>query len=360
MKPFSKIVKKIHLYLGLSCGVIAAISGITGSMYVWQPEISAALNPKLLKVDSIESNSEESLLKTSLALYEKHKDSIAKIFLPYREQQTISIAYTNGNTLYYHPANGKILGQKSTSISFFENLLKIHRTLGIPKFGKYITGGSTVLFFLFLLTTGIILWWKKYKWNFKKGVKIKWKKNKKRWNYDVHKSFGVIFFLPLLLMAFSGAYFTYVSYYKGGLKLVDGLDDNTKPEKMIKKEAILDIHHLMEKPDSQYALRAIYFPKNLKEVYQFRYIKNRFILPGLRKTKELKLDQKSKVIHSTSFENDPLSEKIAAQMYPIHIGEITGLPGRVLVFISGFIPIILFVTGLRFYYFRKYKKRNAR
>lgn len=329
-------------------------------MYVWQPEISAALNPKLLKVDSIKTITEETLLKTSLVLYEKHKDTVAKIFLPYREQQTISIVYTNGKTLYYHPENGSVLGRKSISISFFENLLKIHRTLGIPKIGKYVVGGSTVLFFLFLLTSGLILWWKKYKWNFQKGVEIKWKKNKKRWNYDIHKSLGFIFFLPLLLMAFSGAYFTYVSYYKEGLKLVDCLDENTKPEKVIKKGAILDIHHLLEKPDEQYSLRAIYFPKKPKEVYQFRYIKDRFIVPGMRKTKELKLDQNSKVINSTSFENDPLSEKIAAQMYPIHIGEITGLLGRVLVFISGFIPIILFITGLRFYYFRISKKRNNR
>jgi uncharacterized iron-regulated membrane protein len=360
LKPFSKIVKKIHLYLGLSCGILASISGLTGSMYVWQPELSAALNPKLLTVDSIKTISEETLIETSLALYEKHKDTVSKIYLPYREQQTISIAYTNGKTLYYHPENGMVLGQKSASISFFEDLLNIHRTLGIPEIGKYVVGGSAILFFLFLLTSGLFLWWKKYKFNLNKGVKIKRKRNKKRFNYDVHKTLGILFLLPLHLMAFSGAYFTYANYYKKGLKLMDVFNENTKPEKMIKTGSILDIHHLLEKPDKQYSLRAIYFPKNPNEIYQFRYIKDRFIVPGLRKTKELKLDQNRKVINSTSFEKDPLSEKIASQMYPIHIGEITGLLGRILVFISGFIPIILFITGLRFYYFRIPKKSNNR
>ncbi len=357
LMPFSKIVKKIHLYLGLSCGILVSISGVTGSMYVWQPEITAALNPKLLKVDAINTISEENLLKTSLALYEKHKDTVAKIFLPYREQQTISVDYTNGKTLYYHPENGIVLGQKSASISFFEDLLKIHRTLGIPEIGKYIVGGSTLLFFLFLLTSGIFLWWKRYKLNFKKGVKIKWKRNKKRLNYDIHKSLGIIFFFPLLIVAFSGAYFTYVTYYKTVFNIVDAVSSNAQTEKNISVD-ITAVKQLLENPDKVYWLRAIYFPKDPNDVYQFRYIKNRFITPGLRKTKELKISQNGKVIKSTDFEGDPLSEQIAAQMYPIHIGEIAGLLGRILVFISGFIPMILFITGLRFYYFNKLKVDN--
>ncbi len=325
-------------------------------MYIWQPEITAALNPKLLQVDSINQISEETLLKTSLALYENQKDTITKIFLPYREQQTISIVYNSGKTLYYHPENGMLLGQKSASILFFEDLLNIHRTLGIPKVGKYIMGGSALLFFFFLLTSGLFLWWKKYKSNFKKGIKIKWKRNRKRFNYDLHKTLGFLFFLPLLVMAFSGGYFTFNTYYKDVFKLADGFTENDKSEKKIKLNPTLNIQHLLKNPDKQYSLRAIYFPKGANEKYQFRYIKNRFIVPGLRKTKELKIDQNAKVINVASFNNDPVSEQIAAQMYPIHIGEIAGVLGRVLVFISGFIPLILFITGLRFYYFRTVKK----
>lgn len=322
-------------------------------MYVWQPEITAALNPKLLQVDSINNISEETLLKTTLALYESQKDTVAKIFLPYREQQTIFIVYNNGESLYYHPKNGMVLGKKSASISFFEDLLNIHRTLGIPKVGKYIVGGSAILFFFFLLTSGLFLWWKKYKLNFKKGIKIKWQRNRKRFNYDVHKTLGILFFLPLLIMAFSGGYFTYNTYYKEGFKLADGYTVNNKSEKKMEVGTTLDIQRLLENPDKKYSLRAIYFPKDPNETYQFRYIKDLFIVPGLRKTKELKLNQNGRVINATSFDSDPISEKIAAQMYPIHIGEIAGVLSRILVFISGIVPIILFSTGLRYYYFRK-------
>ncbi|AVR47298.1 PepSY domain-containing protein [Christiangramia fulva] len=349
-----KIARKIHLYLGLTCGLIASISGLTGALYVWQPEIMAALNPQLLNVDSFNDISEEKLLKTSQTLYKTHQDSIGKIFLPYREQQSISIIFRDGKTFYYHPRTGELLGEKSASILFFEDLLRIHRSLGIPKIGKYIVGGSAILFFLFLLSSGFFLWWKKYNLNFKKGIKIKWKRNKKRFNYDVHKSLGFFFFIPLLIIAFSGAYFTYNTYYKKGLKVLDSFQ-NISLDKKITQENTLDIHQLLENPNKRYSLRAIYFPEASNPAYQFRYIQNRFIVPGLRKTRELKLNEMGKVLSSTSFYSDPLSEQIALQFYPVHIGEIVGLPGRILVFISGFIPVILFITGLRFYFWRERK-----
>lgn len=354
-----KIARKIHLFLGLTCGIIASISGLTGSLYVWQPEIVAALNPQLLKVDSFNHISEAKLLKTSRTLYKTHKDSVGKIFLPYREQQSISVIYRTGKTLYYHPGTGELLGEKSVSILFFENLLKIHRSLGISGIGKYIVGGSAILFFLFLLTSGFFLWWKKYKLNFKKGIKIKWRRNKKRFNYDVHKSLGFLFFTPLLIIAFSGAYFTFNIYYKKGLKLMDSFQ-NVSSDKKIREGDTLDIHKVLENPDKKYSLRAIYFPEASNAAYQFRYIEDRFIVPGLRKTRELKLNEKGKVLSFTSFYSDPLSEQIASQFYPLHIGEIAGLSGRILVFISGFIPVILFITGLRFYFWRSINKKHLK
>ncbi|MBJ7880624.1 PepSY-associated TM helix domain-containing protein [Gelidibacter salicanalis] len=360
MKPLSKIVKKIHLYLGLSCGILVSISGLTGAMYVWQPELAAALNPKLLQVESIGMVSEETLLKTAFALYEKHQDSVVKLFLPYREQQTISVVYTNGRTLYYHPENGMVLGQKSASISFFENLLNIHRTLGVPKVGKYIVGGSAVLFSLFLLTSGLFLWWKKYRSNFGKGVKIKWKRNKKKLNYDIHKTLGILFLVPLTFMAFSGGYFTYNTYYKKGFTVMDGFAANSKLDTLLQENDHFSVKTLLNNPDENYALRAIYFPENSTGTYQFRYIKERKVVPGLRKTKELKLGNNGVISSTTSFESDLLSAQIVAQMYPIHTGEITGLLGRILVFISGFVPVILFITGFRYYYFRTYKKNNGK
>ncbi|WP_262510064.1 PepSY-associated TM helix domain-containing protein [Confluentibacter sediminis] len=147
MLSFNKIIRKIHLWIGLTCGLIVSFSGITGSLYVWQPEITAVLNPRLLKIENVENNKDATILKSAVSLMEAHKDSINKIFLPYREQQTIAIQFKNGKTNYYHPITHESLGEKSVSILFFDSLLNLHRTLGIPKIGKYILGTSASYYF---------------------------------------------------------------------------------------------------------------------------------------------------------------------------------------------------------------------
>ena len=307
------------------------------------------LNPELLKIDQNNLLDGTRLYTTANNLLQQHGDSIAKINLPYREQQTISLEYKNGETHYYHPISGFFLGKKSSSIEFFENLLNFHRTLGIPKIGKYITGSSTLLFFLLLLSSGAYLWWKTYRTNLIRGFKIKWTAKKKKLNYDLHKAIGASFFAPLMAIAFTGAYFTYNTYYKTALSI---FNDSAKPKSVqneLKIGSPISHKEYLLNPDKDYDLRTVILPKNKQEGYHFRYIQDRFLMEGLRKTKELKIDQKGSITSLTDFQTDPNSNRIAAQFYPVHIGEIGGLWGRILVFISGLIPITLFITGLKLY-----------
>ncbi len=349
MIVFNRFIRNLHLWLGLSCGLIASISGLTGSLYIWQPELSAMLNPELLTIEPFKPFDENSLYKTAYKLVEQHRDSLDKINLPYREQQTISLIFKNGETHYYHPYSADFLGEKSASIEFFEDLLNFHRTLGIPKIGKYITGSSTLLFFLLLLGSGVYLWWKTYSSNLIKGFKIKWTAKKKKLNYDLHKVIGVSFFIPLMVIAFTGAYFTYGIYYRTALSLFDGSEKNTLDQQVQTNGHANPYHDYFLNPDKDYDLRAVILPKNKEDDYHFRYIKARFLTTGLRKTKELKLGAEGTITSLTDFKTDPNSNRIAAQFYPIHIGEIAGIWGRVLVFISGLIPVILYITGLRLY-----------
>ncbi|WP_367753777.1 PepSY-associated TM helix domain-containing protein [Flavobacterium sp. WC2430] len=349
------IVRKIHLWVGITCGLVASISGISGAMYVWQPEISAALNPELLKMKNIDSLEDAVFLKTASSLTTTHSDSISKMFLPHREQQTISIEFKNGKTNYYNSENRQFLGEKSASIVFFEDLLKFHRTLLFPKIGKYVTGTSTIIFLLLILVSGIYIWYKTYSTTLKNGFKIKWNSKKKKFNFDLHKVLGVSFFIPLLTIAFTGAYFTYNSYYKKALSVLDSkviLKQETQNNNPSSFAAILS------DSDKSYALRAIYYPKDVNDNYRFRYIENRFKTQGFRKTKELAVSTNLKTVSLTDYRNDATSNRVASQFYPVHIGEIAGIFGRILVFIAGFIPITLYITGFRIYLSKKRRKRK--
>ena len=57
---------------------------------------------------------------------------------------------------------------------------------------------------------------------------------------------------------------------------------------------------------------------------------------------------------------DKAGDKILNWLHPLHNGEVFGLTGRIIVFISGFVPLILFVTGLlRWQQKRRAKQRTA-
>lgn len=337
--------------MGLISGLVATVSGLSGSLYVWQPEITAALNPKILKTDH--ESGETTIHSSAWFLHETYGDSLAYMTLPYREQQTIQVALNNGEFLYFHPQTRELLGKKTFSIVFFEGLLHFHRTLFIPRYGKYVMGGSTVLFFTLLLTSGVYLWWKRHKSKLKKGFFISLKKNSRFLNYDLHKVFGIVFLIPLLIMAFTGSYFTFIPMYKSLFSLVDNpIHASEITGELIR--ASVDPDSILRVPTGDgYKLRAVYFPQDQQDNYRFRYIRERGIGSGLRKTKELIIDQNHKVKFYSGYDKSIRSEKIAAQVYPIHIGEIIGTWGRFLVFITGFIPALLFITGYRMYRHRK-------
>jgi len=354
----NKTIQKIHLWLGLTCGLITSFSGLTGSLYVWQPEISALLNPNLLKVEDIGNLEERTILESAASLLAIHGDSINSMFLPYREQETISVQFNNAKTTYYHPKTLAFLGRKSASILFFENLLVLHRTLGIPTYGKYIVGTNAILFFLFLLTSGIYIWKTSYRNNLKEGFTIKWKGKRKKINFDLHKAFGAYFMIPLLIMALSGSYFTYNSYYKSALSLFDGKRDSTGMDiqrPFMRWDSLRLEDHLLSGSET-YALRAIHFPKEASDHYRLRYIKERFITSELRRTKEVELDATGRVWVVSDFRTDPNSNRMATQFYPIHIGEMAGTVGRLLVFVSGMVPLLLFFTGLNIYRNKRRKR----
>lgn len=349
MKRTHHIAKKIHLWIGLVSGLITSISGLSGALYLWQPELSAALNPSILKVANQQFFSEPTIHRTAYSLYETYRDSIDHLTLPFREQQTIQIAFKNGTSLFFHPQTKELLGEKTFSIRFFEGLLNFHRTLLIPHYGKYLMGGSTVLFFTLLLSSGLYLWWKRYHSNWKKGVSLSLRKSK-IFNYDWHKALGIVFFIPLLTIAITGAYFTFLPAYKSVFKLMDVPITKTQALTALQTPTEMFPEDLLRAPQMDgYKLRAVYFPKDSLSNYRFRYIHDREISAGLRKTKEIGIDPHHQVTLLSEYHQSTRSEKISAQMYPVHIGEIFGTLGRILVFISGLIPVILLITGYRIY-----------
>ncbi|WP_233885835.1 PepSY-associated TM helix domain-containing protein [Tenacibaculum piscium] len=355
MKPY-KIIKTLHLWLGLTVGAIVSFSGITGALYVWQPEISSYLTAKELHIDTFDKTkiSYQKNIQTVAKLTEIHGDSIKKIQLPYRKNNYIILTFLNGTTSYYHPEKGVYLGTNLKTNSFFKTLLQLHRNLCFKPYGSYIIGVSSLIFFFLILISGFLLWHRSYKRRWKKGFTINWYSSKKKFNYNLHKVAGIYFIIPLITLSFSGAYFTFYKEYRTLLSVLPAykIAENSS----IHKTNIGDFFDIEKQtkrlfPDDK--LWSIYYPSKKKEQYRFRFINTLKIESGLRKSTDIFTDKNLTIVKINSFYKNPLSLRITAQMYPIHIGESFGVFHRILVFITGFIPLILYITGIRFYLYKK-------
>jgi len=347
------IIQKIHLWLGLVSGLIVSVTGLSGSLYLWQPELSALFNPELLIIREHEPVSEEVIHRTAFGLYQKNGDSLRHIGLPYREQQSISLTYTNGTTAFFHPVTGALLGTKSPSMQFFEGLLRFHRTLLIPGFGRYIVGGNALIFVAFILTSGFWLWWKRYRGRLRKGLTLKSRLRKMAFNYDLHKILGIYFLMPLMILGISGCYFTLIHLAKPAHPPAEKNRTAARDYSPAVKTHPTVAEWIGTPSNDGYQLRAIYLPQSPTGHFRFRYIGERTMGPGLRKTREVEISRANEIRIISDFHKKSASGKIGDQMYPVHTGEIMGLTGRILVFVTGFIPLILWITGFRLYRLRK-------
>lgn len=65
------------------------------------------------------------------------------------------------------------------------------------------------------------------------------------------------------------------------------------------------------------------------------------------------------VLTSYNANHGGAGQQLADLKYPLHIGTALGLPGRVIILVTGLVPTVLFVTGV-YTWWRKRQKRSAR
>ncbi len=221
---FKKITAWLHLYLGLISGIIVCVECITGACLIFEQDIKAFYYTE--SIPKIPERKDTEILKPSV--FSAKMKSLAPGY-PMHE-----IAYSKGKavvvevekdekekTFYFDPYQGTLLprgdhGQDKKVKDFFSFALDGHVHLWLPdKVGGSITNYGTISF-VFLLISGIVLWWPRNKAGLHQRLSFKWK-NSTRWkrkNYDLHNILGFYFMIFLLLLALTGLRL-------GGIRWVD-------------------------------------------------------------------------------------------------------------------------------------------
>ncbi|MBB5638558.1 putative iron-regulated membrane protein [Pedobacter cryoconitis] len=374
-----KINAWLHLWLGIGSGLIVFIVSITGCIYVFEKEIRSLYQPWQF----VQPQEKSFLLPTQLI--NSAKPQLGKLkptsinYGQKSEAATVnSVNRKKGTSLvvYLNPYTAEILHiekkSKKSNSDFFRFILNGHRTLWMGKTGSKIIGIG-VLIFVFLLISGIILWWPK-KWIKSirdKSFKIKWDANFKRVNYDLHKVAGFYVFLILLLISLTGLVYSYKWYSKslywvtsGGKSLQaqpKALSDTTGNHKF-QPENIDKIYSKLATTDQASGM-FITLPSKASDALGFIvYLK----AGAIYKADRYAFDQYTlKPITGNSpllgkYKDASVADKIRRMNYDLHVGAVMGLPTKIIAFLASLISASLPITGFIVWYGKKFKKKKGK
>lgn len=371
MKP-RKMIRYIHLVLGLSSGLIVFIVAITGCLYAFKEEIQG-LNQSYRYV---EEQAGDFLLPSEV-------QPIAEKIFPGRPVHSVGYGARNeaAEIVYYeiepefysgayiNPYTGEVLKVIDFTKGFFPFVLDGHFYLWLPpQIGQPVVATATLIFVV-LLITGMILWWPK-KANVKQRFSIKWSARWRRKNFDLHSVLGfytswVVIVLALTGLVWGFQWFAKTVYYTAGgekeLLYQEPLSDTTRMATASDSENNLDL--LWKKMKTKYPeapLIEVHYPHsesaslyiNIKHD-EMTYWRSDYLFFDQYTLQEVEPDH----IYG-KFENASVADKLMRMNYDIHIGAIFGLAGKVLAFFASLLTASLPVTGFMIWWGRKNKKKR--
>jgi uncharacterized iron-regulated membrane protein len=352
---FKKTMLFIHRWLGFITGLVVFIVSITGCIFCFQDEIQDAIHPYRTVAVQNKPYVTPSVLKSiALAKYPGATATYIYYYGKGRPAAVLADVKKQGLTdIYLNPYTGKILHTENLTQNFFTVVEYIHLYLLLPaNVGKQVVGISVIIFVI-LMITGIVLWWPKRKTDYKRSLTIKWKGRWRRVNYDLHNVLGFYATSVALILAITGLSITYEWAEKGIYKTVNlgssyaseqQYPQSDSSKKLLVNQPVIDRAFLMvqkqsataqmfliaDNEDKQETINITAYAKSLHYGQSDFYFFDRFsgkllkYLPNSKKSAGMKINDLN---------------------YDIHVGQALGLTGKIIAFLVSLICASLPVTG---------------
>lgn len=362
MKSF---LRSIHLFLALASGLFIMTACLTGSVLVFEQELQHALYPQRYYAKA-EKEMQLPIGSILDALHNSHPDikvASVKIYTDPTRNLEMSVTQENGQgriagkkaegtkmTAFVDPYSGAMVELYVYGESFFYTVMSLHRWLLADDIGKLIMGIS-MLFFLGIMVTGVVIWWPKTMALLKQRTSIKWKAGWKRVSYDLHHALGIYSVMFLFIFAFTSLVWSFQWFNDGIYTLTNSSKDPIKPP----PSELINEHVVPISEDNIMAdiydrvPNAVFYsiapPKDSVGVYAVTVLKRGAAHENA--TDQHYYDQYSGAYLSTvQFGDRPLGQRIRATVKPIHTSSIWGLPSKILGWIVCLFGATFPITGV--------------
>jgi len=359
---------RLHLWLGLSIGLLFALLGLTGSALVFYPQIDEFFNPQLSVETGCQHHSLDGIYQ---ALREAHPERSSgwRLELPSAQQSVLTARYMapaetadetfapllvsiNPCTLEQTP---RFWGQTLMTWIYqlhFELLQDLNGRLLLAIVG---------LLVMVSIIGGVYLWWPS-RWS-KWPQALRWRKSQHpmRNNLQLH-NLAALYSLPVLTgLVLTGVILEQPDWFRpitaNILPTTTGPDLSVlQSEKHTKNQAhtpisleqVLQISQ-QSFPDGD--VRWLYVPADTGGIVMVRIFNDDFLHGEASyrfANNKLWIDRSSgSVVAQRRIRDATAGDLFWQWLHPLHNGEAFGLIGKILVFISGLIPALLVWTGVR-------------
>lgn len=417
-----KLFNDIHLWLGLGSGLIVIAVCFSGTVYVFNTELTEKAAPHLYKVQTVASKERipvDSLLEK---VKQEADGSITGVTIHAELNRTYQFNVKKageegprgGTTYFVNPYTGEITGnskEKNGTKEFMGTMFSLHRWLLLDKvkkpiingvenrkLGSWITGFATIIFTLGCIT-GLIIWFPQKVKFWRQGLKIKWNAGWKRVNHDLHNTLAFYSLIFLLLMGLTGPQWSF-EWYRTGLQKTlgtykpaeggkggerrEGAGERKEAGEKREGQARADGKEAGEKKQTAadttvLATTQLSIADYVREAdkalpYTGNYV---ITLPAdaaaktmITKTKlgffapaagdRITMDPTNgKIVKLDIFKTKPFNERVAGSIKAIHVGNVYGTFTKILYFIACLIATSLPITGTMIWLNKMKKKKRT-
>ena len=361
---------QIHLWVGLILGIYICLIGASGSVVVFEDELTRLAKPELFR----------SPPENPTALYESLPEILAdvknrypnyeltEIFFPIESEPALQIqgflqtpARQNEFLhVYVDPATGRVLGATNQHF-WLSRVRELHVRLLAGRTGLTLNGCGAFLLAI-LAGTGGVIWWRgiqRWRRAFRVDLRRKWS----RINFDLHSAVGVWLIVFVAMWALSGIYFVWPNTFISILDRLTPARDALRPIVQTRPhvKGLLPIKSFIRKA------RSLNPECRLLEIELPEQNTNPFVVvvasgSDFRRATHLFFDPESgELLRSwTRGQTTTMGAKIVPWLVDLHFGEYWGLGIKSLWAALGFALPVLATTGALMYWNRFLAKKWRR
>ena len=358
-----RLLFQIHLWTGLLAGLYVFVVCLTGAALVFRIDMQRAAHPALFTPGAGPMADPATVLERVRDAFPA--DGVSFVEAPSRVRPVYLAYLKRGNefpAILVDPSNGRVLGEVPQH-SAIRTLQELHFALLAGRAGRIANGIGAALL-LGLCLTGAVIWWPGLA-TWRRGLTVRWRGSWRRTAWDLHSATGIWAVLLIAMWAVTGLYFAFPEQFRAAVNWMSPLSVMTVPisgppaanaRPATWRELVA---RAQQQRPKEHVARMVP-PADATAAFVVMFAERLPLPAGRTDLTPVYLDQYTGTVLDSPSVRRTAGDVIMEWAGWLHVGGFGGNAVRVIWFVLGLAPPVLFVTGFTMWWTRVVRPRLAR